>query len=353
MNSYRSHTLPRENVTGSIRLYCGVSERTWNGHPVSPGAYACVSPVSGKSTRTLKETFVHVPKGVQVIQDSGAFSDSWVQRLSFQQAVERQESHAQKHNYDGQITHRATYDLLIDEVWHEGNRSKRRWSETDAEEAVTETIHAAQWLDQHRNGLSLIISGQGVNAAQYLRCVDRLLTFFRDGDILGLGGWCIIGKMSRQMMPVFKETVRQVIPFVAKQGIKRVHIWGVIYPSALSVLLKEAVEQQVTVSTDSMGPCLQPAFGQWGYGSWRNNQYQRPPLHLLGPDRIKHAALTRQWLDSFATSVDYVTVHPSVCHASQLESVTRACAVCGRSLAGRRQHAKTCGDTCRKALSRL
>lgn len=347
------HSLPRLSVTPDILLYTGVSEKSWNGVPITPGGYACVSPVSGRSARTKKETCVYVPPENSVIQDSGAFSDSWDQRLSFGAALERQIAHARKFGYHQQISHRATYDLLIDEVWSDGNRHKRRWSVAAAEAALNETIAAAAWLNQHRNGQALILSAQGVDAAQYLRCVQRLFPLFRDGDVLGLGGWCIIGKMPRQMMPVFEETVRAIIPFVAREGIQRVHVWGVIYPPALAALFAAASEHGIAVSTDSAGVSLNPVYGEWGYGLWRDNAYVRPPAESIGADRAKHAALTRAWLNQFAQSADYaVTLRRSGKCDARLRSVTRPCLICGAEMEGRRAHIKTCSAKCRKALER-
>jgi hypothetical protein len=343
-----------------IRLYCGLSEKSWSGVPVSPGPYACISPISGRSQRTKRETCLSVPSGVQVIQDSGAFSDSWTERLTFGQALDRQVLHADKYGYSDKVSFRATYDLLIDEVWHEGNRFKRRWSVSDAESAIEETIQAAAWLDMHRDGKSLAISAQGVDAPQYLRCVQRLLPYLRGNDILGLGGWCIIGKMSRQMMPVFRETIDLVLPFVAAQGIKSVHIWGVIFPPALAHLLQVAKENGIFVSTDSAGVSLNPVRGQWGYGSWRDNRYQRPTRLLLGADRVRHATLTRNWLNTFGDSIDYARVtlyRPgnNVTHCGPYPVAAKCdfptCIVCGTVIV-KRSHAKTCSARCRKALSR-
>jgi hypothetical protein len=312
--------------------------------------------VSGKTAITKKENWVYVPDGTMVIQDSGAFSDHWCDRLTFEAALNRQERHAQKHSYP--VQYRATYDLLIDEIWSDGNRQKRRWSVNEAESAVHETVAAARWLSEHRNGHDLIISAQGVDENQYLRCVELLVPFFRGGDVLGLGGWCIIGKFQRQMMPVFVRTIELVIPFAANEGIKKIHIWGVIHPQALTVLLSKCVQYGLTVSTDSAGVSLQPVFGQWGYGTWRNNDYQRPSK--IGKDRALHAEITRSWLDNFLTSDDY-RIHSEIgmSHfaAGRSESVTsrstRYCEACERPLpANVRPHKKTCNAACRKALSR-
>lgn len=286
-----------------IVLYAGLGGETrWNGHPVAPGSHACIAPVYGKKRRVVNRVFV--PEGTQVIQDSGAFSDNWSERLTFPAALKRQEDHAERFQYAEKITHRATYDLLIDEVWDNGNRYKRRWSVQDAESAVDTTVAAAKWLDDHRNGLPLIVSAQGVDAPQYLRCAQRLMPYLQSGDYFGFGGWCIIGKMPAQMMPVFRETVKQVIPFLGKEGIKHIHIWGVIYPRALGVLLWECDQWGMTVSTDSVGPTTHPVFGEWGYGKpaeggWRDNTYQKPANDIVGLERARHTQCTRDWLSRF------------------------------------------------------
>src|SRR5258708_3489297 len=86
----------------AIRFYCGVSEQVWNHHPVAPGAYACISPVSGRHEDTPESrrvNYVRIPPGTAVIQDSGAFSDGPRQRLSVEEALERQIAHAERFGY--------------------------------------------------------------------------------------------------------------------------------------------------------------------------------------------------------------------------------------------------------------
>ena len=284
-----------------VVLHAGLGgETTWNRHPIPVGKY-CVAPVYGKQKRRVNRVFV--PDGSTVIQDSGAFSDNWADRLTFPAALKRQEDHAARFQYAHQITHRATYDLLIDEVWINGNRFKRRWTVNDAESAVDTTVAAAKYLDDHRSGLPLIVSAQGVDAPQYLRCAQRLMPYIQAGDYFGFGGWCIIGKMPAVMMPVFRETVRLVVPFLGKEGIKHIHIWGVIYPKALGALLWECDQWGITVSTDSVGPTTHPVFGQWGYGKpeeggWRDNTYIKPANDVVGLERARHTAITRDWLSS-------------------------------------------------------
>lgn len=289
----------------AIQLYTGVCEKAWNYSPVQPFGFACISPVKGKSERTKAANSVFVPDGTRVIQDSGAFSDSFSGRLTFQQALDRQRRHADQYAYADMIEAWATYDVLIDEVWQDGERSKRRWTLSAAEEAVEATVAAAQFANKNRDAKPLIISAQGVDGEQYERCTRRLLTYFRDGDILGLGGWCIIGKLPAQMRPVFRDTILRVIPLAARAGIRRVHIWGVIYPRALGELLYICDEHGIAVSTDSAGVSLKPCFGDWGYGEWRDNTYKRPPVETRGAERTRHVAKTRAWLADFRRTIWY------------------------------------------------
>jgi pyruvate/2-oxoglutarate dehydrogenase complex dihydrolipoamide dehydrogenase (E3) component len=144
---------------------------------------------------------VAVPPDTEVIQDSGAFSDGPSSRLNFSQALERQEKHGVKYGYDSLITHRASYDVLIDEVWTNANRHKRRWTVKAAESAVQETIDAARYMVANGDRPS-ILSAQGVDAEQYLACAQEIIPLLRKRDILGFGGWCITGmKVQRSTHP--------------------------------------------------------------------------------------------------------------------------------------------------------
>lgn len=288
----------------SIRFYCGINDTRWNYHPVAPGEFACVAPVYGKSLRTRTENRVSIPAGVAVIQDSGAFSDNVTSRLTFDEALRRQDDHAAKFSYAAKITHRASYDVLIDEVWTDV-RMKRRWLEADAEMAVDQTVQAAAYLNQHRNGLSLVQSAQGVTPEQYLRCAERVLPYMQSGDLFGLGGWCITGKLPAVMVPVFRETMRLVIPFVAAEGVTSVHIWGVVYARVLGELLSVCDEYGISLSTDSAGPSVRPCFGEWGYAEWRDRDYQRVEPALRGLERARHVIATRDWLTGFRGTKHY------------------------------------------------
>ncbi len=337
----------------AIRLYSGLGEKHYNHHPVVTGPYACVSPVSG--SETLKVNSVAVPEGVLVLQDSGAFSDACLSheqvprsnmvkqhRLSFKEALKRQEKHAADFGYAAQIEARASYDVLIDETWTEDasgllTRCKKRWSEADAQFAVEETVAAAAYLDRHRNGLACVMSAQGITPQQYLHCMERLLRYVRDGDMIGLGGWCILGRV-RSLLPAFRETMHLVIPFLKREGVKRVHIWGVCFAEALGELLwlcehdeegNLETYRRIALSTDSVGPSTRPVkkdrqtgYATWGYASWCNNAYPVPPVlasckvidasggkaptctpetQCRGLERARHVLLTYEWFANFRT----------------------------------------------------
>jgi hypothetical protein len=302
----------------AIRFYCGLGEKHYNHHPVVTGPYACVAPVSGSTVKKINS--VAVPKGVAVLQDSGAFNDACLLlrgqerhisqmkhcRVSFKEALQRQERHAEHFGYSHQIEARASYDVLIDETWTEDAsgllvRCKKRWSETDAAIAVEETIAAAAYLHQHRNGLPCILSAQGVSPRQYLHCVEQIMPSIREGDIVGLGGFCILG-LDHSYLPGFRETMRLVIPFLKREGIRRVHLWGVCFAEPLGELLwlcdhdevgNPDPHQRISLSTDSIGPSTRPVkknpagCGTWGYASWCNNRYPIPPV--LDSCKIKDA----------------------------------------------------------------
>jgi hypothetical protein len=292
----------------SIRFYCGINEKVWNYYPVSPGKYACVSPVMGAATRKIKVNPVFVPEGVEVIQDSGAFCDSLATRLSFEGALNRQILHAKRFNYSHLITHRASYDLLVDEKWNDqGERSKIRWEADEAEYAVDETIKAADYLSKHRLGLGLVLSAQGVTRNQYMRCAEEVVPMMDlDKDIFGFGGWCIIGRKKASLFKDFVEIVSDVVPYLSENGVKKIHIWGVLYSKPLGALLWICDKYNIELSTDSSGPQKRPVFGQWGFADWKDATYQRPPTSTRGQERARHVQAVISWLDDFRSTQYYV-----------------------------------------------
>lgn len=326
----------------AIAFACGVSEHSWNFYPPSPGPLACVSPIYGNATDRKRASTPAIPASTQVLQDSGAFSDGgFTHRLSFTEALARQEAHAERYGYADQIAARASYDLLIDEMWDENEtsdvlvRHTRRWTETAAEDAVRETVEAARFLSVHRNGLPCVLSAQGVTPRQYLGAVQQIVPLMHDGDILGLGGWCVVGKSPAQMIPAFRDTMALVIPFAGQAGVQRIHLWGVVYAPALAALLWLADQHGLTVSTDSMGPAVRPALGRWGYAGWTDWTYRSAPSlppareqdapvqsvqgacgsrislpRVRGLHRAEHVRQVRHWLARFRDTSHYPATEP-------------------------------------------
>jgi hypothetical protein len=312
-----------------ILFYCGLGEHTWSHHAMTPGPRACIAPVYGRTVATKSTTRVTVPDEVlQVLVDSGAFADRLADRLSFEAALHRQIAHAYQFGYTHCVSHVASYDLLIDEKWQDGQRRKARWQSDEAELAVKETVAAASYLAKQRRRLrgvfghpvGLVLSAQGVELAQYLRCAQQIVPLLEPGDLFALGGWCITGLLPEAMMPSFRQIMLELIPYLGAQGVKRVHVWGVIFPEALGTLLYLCDQHGIQLSTDSSGPCRYPLLGQWGYGSWRDNAYKMPPIlqsckavdargnkapvcppatRCRGLERCRHVTLTRQWLANF------------------------------------------------------
>jgi|SRR5579859_159556 len=326
-----------------IQLYCGLSERDWNHHSAETGTHVCISPVNVRTRGGVKsgrETnlYVDTSKVTHILLDSGAFCDSIEiaqgeivrdGRLSFPHALDRQIAHAFKYHYWRQVETIVSYDLLIDETWTDGERHKLRWSSEAAEYAVRETIEAAEYLVRQRRRIDrvfghhvpLCLPAQGVDAHQYVRCTQGIVPLMEQGDIFGLGGWCISGKMRSSMLHAASEILPHTFRVLSTGGVTRVHVFGVILPALLGYLLYLCDSYGMSLSTDSAGPHVEPAaHGTWGYGSWYDPYYTIPPvldtcrvvdstgrkaptcaIHggCRGLERCRHVQLTRNYLANF------------------------------------------------------
>lgn len=343
--------LPSGRVTKlpDIQFYCGLNEKYWNYHAVEPGTHVCIAPVTsitvedkktGEKRRKLVRTQVLIDdsKIKRVLVDSGAFSDGIEllggqvvrnNRLSFDHALQRQIAHAYEFRYAHLVEAIVSYDLLIDEVWQDGERSKDRWSKDAAEFAVQETIKAARYLSSSRRRIDeafghhvrLVLSAQGVEAEQYKRCAEAIVECMRPDDIFGLGGWCITGLRRHEMLPAAACILPGVFEVLSKAGVSRVHVFGVIIPKLLGFLLHLCDLYGIQLSTDSAGPSVEPAKnGNWGFGSWTNPKYRKPSslpscrvvntsgnrapacaldTRCAGLERCRHVRLTREWLANF------------------------------------------------------
>lgn len=298
-----------------IKLYCGLDETKWNNNNL--GNSFCISPIWGKTSKKndtrvkINSLFLH--EDMNIIQDSGAFSDSIGMRLSFQSALYRQIEHAHNYKYEKYVTHRASYDVLIDEKWEGGKRKKKRWSEDEAKWAINETIQSALFLSDNRNGKGVILSAQGVSTKQYVKCSEDILSIssLSGDDMFGLGGWCIIGIKRNSLRDIFREIIIEVIPKICERGLKKVHIWGSMYAPALGELLWICNKHNLKLSTDSSGVHRRPYFGIWGYADWKDKSYVRPQgdNEALKNLRARHTLESGEWLLNLENSKYYKSPH--------------------------------------------
>lgn len=221
----------------------------------------------------------------EVLYDSCAFTDVLTQsRITPELALERQLVTLDQLPQMLRLL-LVSYDLLIDEKHVNGTRIKQRWSVKEGEEAVKATVDAAKYLDSQRyrlDGYELVMSCQGVDAGQYQRCVAKVLEFCQPNDVLGLGGWCILGRQ-KSYLPTFWEAMRRSLPLIAEAGLKKVHIFGVTWykPTQgfippLPVLLHECDRLGLTLSTDGTSPIGNALWKNWKragatFPYWRHN----------------------------------------------------------------------------------
>ena len=294
-----------------IRLFVGGHAGTIQGEREDLAGDRCFTAAHRPQAALLN------PLELTGLLDSGAFSDPWERRLSFEQALARQVKWEQKAiktwqrqwqrhlrdlamcfwqneelvkqivEWEQLISHAwerwqsyafVSYDLLIDEVWVAGKRQKQRWSVADANSAVQATIEAAAYLATQRERLDprkLILSCQGVDSIQYLECVQEVLKVATPSDWIGLGGWCILGRQ-KSWMPEFWATLHAILPIISAANIKHVHLFGVLYLPALGGLLWLADHYGLTVSTDSTRPVLEATWADQKksgarFAYWREN----------------------------------------------------------------------------------
>lgn len=161
------------------------------------------------------------------------------------------------------------YDQMIgvDECIIDGKKVKLRGTEDTAKQAIQDTLGSAQVYYKYRDEYNVdkvVWISQGVTPKQYLQeCTIPLLDYFRDDDYYGFGGFCIIGRMRKIMLPLFYETVSLVLPALKSRNIKRVHVLGVCIPEAIKHIVHESRKYSITVSTDSSAPEINAlAFGK-------------------------------------------------------------------------------------------
>jgi hypothetical protein len=245
-----------------VLLYVGADAQNVQRRRLNLTGRRCFSGAYGPKSRFTAEEAAQVTG----ILDSGAFSDAPEDRLCPAGALERQllwEKNAERWwRFPWIAEALVSYDLLIDEKWAGGERKKERWSIGEADRAVRVTVGAAGYLVSRRRELAprkLLLACQGVDAQQYEECARGVLAHATPEDWFGLGGWCILGWF-RSWIPTFWATARRVLPLVAERGLKRCHIFGVMYLPVLGPLLWLCDQHGLECSTDSSGPVLQTTW---------------------------------------------------------------------------------------------
>lgn len=249
------------------------------------------------------------PGNAEVMIDSGAFGDK--DRLTYKDALDRQLEHEKWSSYCGSAI--VSYDRLIDEKWTVEGRKKQRWDEAEAWSAVKETIAAADFLASRNIGQrSRVLSIQGVTPKQQAYCADAVCPMLTEGDILGMGGWCIIGwyppksDRRKEINRVFWDSAWHIVEAAAKNGVQRIHLFGVMVAPILGGLRWLCDEFGVgQLSTDSSGPSTRPAQRKvWGYADWAR-PCSFPEGEQRGRARIQHVAEVRNWLFDFRATQYY------------------------------------------------
>lgn len=206
------------------------------------------------------------------IIDSGAFQDiDKHTRLSPLQALDRQRRYREKvrklfPGFDFEAV--CIYDQMIgvDECIIDGKKVKKRGTIETGKLAIQDTLYAAYEYKKYETEFKRIVYiAQGITPEQYTEeCVRPLLQLMRPKiDYFGFGGFCIIGKQRKQMLPVFKETCDRVFPLLSKYGIHRAHLLGICLPEAIQIANTYAQKYDIVMSTDSSAPEVNAvAFGR-------------------------------------------------------------------------------------------
>lgn len=171
---------------------------------------------------------VHLTEGADVryLLDSGAFQDVKGNRMSYEDALERQLKFEK--TVGRQAYAIVSYDYLVDEQMIDGKQTKRRVSKEIGEKYVEHTLEAAEYLVSRRDELGdrkLVLSCQGSDTDQYLDCLEQVIALAKPGDIIGLGGYCILSK-SKSYEEQYYSVLREGFPMIRDAGINRVHVFG-------------------------------------------------------------------------------------------------------------------------------
>lgn len=211
-----------------------------------------------------------ISKNCKVLLDSGAFQDvDSNKRLSYYDALKRQLDFEKDVGF---ISYRiVSYDQLVDEQLVNGEKIKKRVSCDESPKYVTETINAAKYLSSLRNFLyprQLVLSCQGTNYDQYIKCLNEILKNADKNDCIGMGGFCIIGR-KKSLVPEFLKIQQTSFEIIRDFGIKDVHLFGVTSIPILEKWSEIGKEFDLNLSVDSSSFEVNSVFGRvFDNGKW-------------------------------------------------------------------------------------
>lgn len=144
----------------------------------------------------------------------------------------------------------------VDEQVIKGKKVKKRGTLETAARAVVTTLEAAHFYASQRERIRGRIGfvGQGINADQYEACVRDILPLMQPGDLFAFGGFCIWGRMPRQITPIAHATISRVVPLLVAYGITEMHLLGVMYAPGVLWTAKIAAQHELLLATDGSGP---------------------------------------------------------------------------------------------------
>lgn len=197
--------------------------------------------------------------------DSGAFQDIGAKhaRLFPWQALDAQLRYEEQLRWwlDEPAFHFETVFIYdnpagVDEAVIDGRKVKVRGDERSAERAIEDTLAAAAVYAARRADIRGRIEwvGQGISPDQYLDCLRLQRRYFRDGDLIGLGGFCIWGRMPTRMRNTAHKTIAWAVNWGRLHGICEYHMLGVMYAPAVRWAAGLARKRRVRFATDGSGP---------------------------------------------------------------------------------------------------
>ena len=120
---------------------------------------------------------------------------------------------------------------------------------------------------------------QGVNFDQYLYCLDQILEFAEPGDVIGFGGWCILGMpIGTKWRETFFRVIEAAAPKIQSRGIDRAHIFGSLYLPCLGGALWLCDRHKICLSVDSSRPLLDHARSNLKRSKARGGNWQESVL---------------------------------------------------------------------------